>query len=285
MSAQTDLVRDHYQAAIADQDELIAKLASTIEAMDGPLTPERLASFDQFHIGGLAATAELARRVAPAAGMTVLDAGSGLGGPSRYLADTFGCRVTGIDLAPAYVAIAELVASRMGLGGRTDYQVGSITDLPFGDATFDLVWTQHVVMNIRDRDGLYRGIRRVLKPNGRFAFFDPYLPDNGEPVIYPVPWAGTPDISTLLTQDETAASLQQAGLRVTEWDDVTEAAKSWITQQQQAIRPGVTGSGLSPAFVVGARMLPMVANFVRNIMEGRVRLVMGLCDSVSPASA
>jgi SAM-dependent methyltransferase len=283
MSKELDIVRDHYQAAITDPQALLARIGSALDAIEGPITAQQVGNFDQFHIGGLTSSIELAKRVGISSDAHVLDAGSGLGGPSRYLAETFGCRVAGVDLAPDYVAVARLLADRSGLAGQVSYTAGSITDLPFPDGTFDLVWTQHVVMNIRDRDGLYREIRRVLKKGGRFVFYDPYVPAAGEPPLYPTPWAETSDTSTLLTQEETTASYAQAGLQLEVWDDVSELAKAWIERQQQQLQQlpaAPSGPALSPGWVVGARMQPMVANFARNVKEGRIRLVMGICEAI-----
>ena len=205
----------------------------------------------------------------------MLDAGSGLGGPSRYLAEAFDCDVTGVDLAPDYVAIASLLAKRAGLEEKVRYQVGDLMRLPFENASFDLVWTQHVVMNIRDRNGLYREFWRVLKPGRTFAFYDVLAGDNGEAPHYPVPWAETPDFSTLLTEAETRAALTSAGFDLTLWNDVTEEAFEWLPQQQQS-----APLAIGPGMVVGARMAGMVANFGRNLAEGRTRLVIGVCKAV-----
>ena len=146
--------------------------------------------------------------------------------------------------------------------------------MPFGAAEFDLVWTQHVVMNIRDRDGLYREVRRVLKPGGRFAFYDALAADDLRAPHYPVPWAATPEASTLLTVDQTVAALRAAGLKPVALDDVTRQARDWTAGQQPPVLPGAT-LGL----VVGPRMTEMVANFGRNLGEGRVRLVMGVFEA------
>lgn len=277
------IARDHYQAAISDPSSLLARIASALETLEGPPTAERLASFDQFHVGGLASSKELANRVSVPPEAHVLDAGSGLGGPSRYLAERFGCQVTGVDLAPAYVDIAKLLAEKAGMSERVRYVTASITDMPFLSETFDLVWTQHVVMNIRDRDGLYRELRRVLKRGGHFVFYDPYLPPDGEPPHYPTPWAETDANSTLLTRQQTVDAYRKAGLRLLAWDDVSEMGKAWIDRQQQQLQqaPAASGAtGPTPGWVVGARMQPMVANFARNIREGRIHLVMGVCDAV-----
>lgn len=282
MNEAFEAAREHYEAAISDREALLARIGTALEQMGGPVTAERLAGFDQFHIGGLASSMELARRVGITSADRVLDAGSGLGGPSRYLAETFACRVVGVDLAPAYVAIARLLAEKAGLGDKVGYEVGSITALPYADASFDLVWTQHVVMNIPERDSLYREIRRVLERGGRFAFYDPYLPVGGEPPIYPTPWAASAAASTLLTQEETTASCARAGLRLKRWDDVSEMGQAWIDRQQQPSQQQASDAddrSLRLGWVLGARMQAMVANFARNVREGRIRLVMGICEA------
>jgi len=61
---------------------------------------------------GLAATEQLAQIAGIERGTTILDAGSGLGGPSRYLVSTYGCRVIGADLSPSFVAVAQVLAQR-----------------------------------------------------------------------------------------------------------------------------------------------------------------------------
>jgi len=273
MTDLTDDVRRHYQAAIDDSDDLLAKIGRMVDGMgEGPMTAERLAGLDQFHFGGLAATAEVAKRAGVAVGMRVLDAGSGLGGPSRYLAETYDCDVTGVDLAPAYVAIAQLLAERAGLAGKVRYLVGDLAHMPLPDASVDMVWTQHVVMNIRDREGVYRAFHRVLKPGGTLAFYDVVAVEGAAAPLYPVPWAATPETSALLSEAQTRAALAAAGLAVTRWDDVTGEAFAWMAHQRQAPPLAVDGGA-----VVGQRMVEMVGNFVRNLKEGRTRLVIGVC--------
>ncbi len=275
-SARAEAVRTHYQAAIPDREALLGRIAAAVDAMAPPIDARRLAPLDQFHMGGLAATAAVADRVGITADLFVLDAGSGLGGPARYLAETFGCHVVGVDLSPDYVAVARLLTDRAGLADRIAFREGNLGDLPFEDATFDLVWTQHVAMNIADRAGLYAELRRVLKPGGRLAFYDPLAADGPADVIYPVPWAPTAETSTLLTLGETRSALEQAGFAVSSLEDVTAEAMGWAARQGSPAEPGAVNA----ATIVGPRMAEMVANFVRNLREQRVRLVMGLAEAI-----
>ncbi len=78
----------------------------------------------------------------------MLDVGCGIGGPARYLAATFGCRVTGIDLSPEFIGAATYLTARCGLLDRITIQVGDALHLPFEDAAFDTVFLQHVAMEL-----------------------------------------------------------------------------------------------------------------------------------------
>ena len=136
--------------------------------------------------------------LAPLASDHVIDVGSGIGGPSRYLAATYGCRVSGVDLTPEFVAAATGLTERVGLTDRVDFRQGSALALPFPDAGFDRAWSQNVAMNIADRPLYYSELRRVLKPGGRLAIQD-VAQGPGGPVIFPVMWADRPEISFLRT--------------------------------------------------------------------------------------
>ncbi len=85
----------------------------------------------------------------------VLDIGSGLGGPARTLAETYGCRVTGIDLTQAFCDAATAMSNWVGLGSRVSFKQGDATNLPFENQTFDAAMTIHVAMNIAAKDKMY----------------------------------------------------------------------------------------------------------------------------------
>jgi SAM-dependent methyltransferase len=269
MDDSASRVTDHYADVGGD---LLARVIQALDAIPGSLTPARLAGFDQFHVRGLAATADLGALLAPPPRAAVLDAGSGLGGPSRHMAVAYGCAVTGVDLTPAYVEVATLLAARTGLGDAVRYQVGDLTALDLPDATFDAAYTQHVVMNIRDRARAYREIRRVLKPGARFAFYDVLAGDVAAAPRYPVPWAETPATSVLLTEAETGAVMTEAGLVPGAWHDDTATALAWFANMPPP-SPQTPNLGL----VMGPRFRAMTANLARNLAEGRLRLMMGVC--------
>lgn len=234
------------------------------------LTPEDLAPIDEFHIRGRTATLELARAARVDAAKHVLDVGSGVGGTSRCLAREFGCRVTGIDLTDDYCRAAAMLSARTGLAELVDYRQGDATDLPFSDHSFDIVWSEHAAMNIPDKPRLYREMYRVLKPGGALAIYDILAGPSG-PVVFPVPWARTPEASFLATPDELRRLLEESGFKVTAWSDTTHAARAWFVSLAERIRKeGLPTLGFH--VLLGSDFQVMAQNQRRNLEEGRIVL-------------
>ena len=241
------------------------------------LEPADLASIDEFHVRGRAATKELAERLGADATMHVLDVGSGLGGPSRLLAAEYGCRVSGIDLTAAYCEAATVLAGWVGLDGLVSYRRGDALDLPFEDASFDAAWTIHVAMNIADKGRLYTGIRRVLKPGGRFAVYDVVQGAGGE-ARYPAPWARDPSISFLVTPDELRALLAEAGFEIAGWRDTSELGRDWFREVSARLSEG----GPPPLgfhLLLGEGFAEMADNQRRNLEENRIALIEAICEN------
>lgn len=232
-----------------------------------------LAPLDQFHTRGLAATVELGRAAELKAGDAVIGVGSGLGGPSRYLAATYGCTVQGIDLSQAFVNAASYLAERTGLVGRVSYMQGNALALPFADASFDVAWSQHVAMNIANRDHLYGEIHRVLRPGGRFAVYDVVARSGGAP-HFPVPWSRESGNSFLLTPAAMQAVLERQGFTVQSWADRTADGVAWVGQQRAAdAQAGASGRPLGLHLAMGEDFPRMSANLGRNLLESRVGLL------------
>lgn len=265
MAAETQGVKDHYRAENLAQRVLDAAAAAGITT----LTPEALGPVDEFHSGGLISTRALAEYAGLKPGEKVVDLGSGLGGPSRVLAAEFGCDVTGIDLSPEFVEAARVLTERCGLDGKVRFEAGDALALPFPDAAFDVAWTQHVVMNINDRQTFYNEAARVLKPGGRLAFFDILLRSRGADLDYPLPWARTPEISFLYDEDETRGFLTRAGLVEESWVDTTQESVAQMAQQQ------MTGD-YSLQVVLGEDLAPRIANIAKAIMGGKLMIVRAL---------
>jgi SAM-dependent methyltransferase len=218
-------------------------------------TPDTVAPVDQFHGGGKPATDRLARLARPAPGTQVLDVGGGFGGPARTLAVEFGCLVTTVDLTASYVRAAQTLTTRMRLDDRVSHHVGNALALSFPDQTFDLVWTQNSGMNIADKERLYAGFHRVLRPGGLLALQEP-MAGPVQPLLYPVMWARDASTTFLRTPAEMQAVIEGAGFRLRAWDDVTAETAGPTTAAAipaHSIQRLVMGDAIDEIILVGHR--------------------------------
>lgn len=240
------------------------------------LTPPDLAPVDEFHIRGREATAELAELAELSPGLCVLDVGCGLGGSTRYLASERGCRTTGIDLTREYCEIAKALSQRVGLGDVVDFRHDSALDMPFDDATFDVVWTEHAQMNIHDKAAFYTEIARVLKPGGRLIFHDIFQGSGGE-VFFPVPWAEEQSISSLVTPEALRQLLKQVGLRELVWEDKTALSLDWFRRAVDRMKT-MAPSPLGLHLLMGANSRAKFENNIRNLEEGRIVVLQAVLE-------
>lgn len=266
-------VEDHY--TVGDLLGAIREGLARLGKDTADLSPEDLAPVDEFHVRGRAATLEMAGRLGLGPRHRVLDIGSGLGGASRLLAGTYGCRVSAIDLTEAYCAAARAITGWVGLSDLVTFRRASALDLPFDDESFDAAITQHVAMNIRDKGRMYAEARRVVRSGGTFAIYDVLQGEGGE-VVYPVPWAREPSISFLATPDEMSELLHDAGFEIVDRRDTTGEGLAWFREVAGHIRE----TGLPPLgfhVLMGEEFALMARNQRRNLEENRVALAEIIC--------
>lgn len=273
-TTMTDQVARHYTDNLGLADAIFEKLRSLGKDVT-KLTTADLVVVDEFHIRGRKATLELGGKMNLNAGSEVLDIGSGLGGPARTLAETYGCRVTGVDLTLPFCEAAAAMSNWVGLGNQVLFKQGDATNLPFESGTFDAAMTIHVAMNIAAKDKMYMEARRVLKPGGIFAVYDVLQGEGGE-VLYPVPWALDPSISHLATPEQMKSLLTGAGFKLLEVQDSTEESQSFFERMTEQMAK----TGVPPVIwqlFLGDEFPAMARNQVRNVTERRIRTVSYIC--------
>lgn len=260
-------VATHYS-----RGDLLARLNAALRE-DGadPVRPSQdaLAPYDQFHGRGLEATQELAALISAGPADHLLDIGSGIGGPARYFANRFGCSVTGIDLTPEFCDVARHLTRLLGLENRVAFEVGNALAMPFPDAGFDGAYSMNVSMNIADKGGLYREIRRVLKP-GAWLVLSEIAKGTGGELTYPTPWANSADTSFLSTPEETQRGLQAAGFEVVQVRSTLEEARAFGARSRALVERGEKPPHRAVMLIHGELAREAMANTARGLNEGSI---------------
>lgn len=241
----------------------------------GPIRLEDLAGVDEFHMGGHQATVELADGLGLDGGMHLLDVGSGIGGPARYFAHRFGCRVTGIDLTPDYVSAAQWLTQQVGLGDRVAFQAGSALDMPFEDGQFDAATLIHVGMNIEDKARLFAELHRLVKPGGCFGLYDVMRAGDGD-IAFPVPWADSEATSFLARPADYRQGLAAAGFEVaTQRNQAALAIAFFERLRARMAEQGPPPLGLH--VLMGPEAGGKLANMIAQVQAGRIAPIEMIC--------
>ena len=263
----TSAITDHYT-----RGDLLARLNAHLR--DDGVDPEHpsietLAPYDQFHGRGMEATRELADAMPAKPSDHLLDIGSGIGGPARYVAISRNCRVTGIDLTPEFCDVARHLTTLLDLDDRVKFDAGDALAMPYPDATFDGAYSMNVSMNIADKAGLYREIHRVLKPNAWLLLSGRARGEGGD-LDYPTPWASSADASFLSTPEATREGLAVAGFEVVRLDSQFEKMLAFAEHSRAAVARGEKPPHRAVMLIHGDIAKPAMANMARALAEGRV---------------
>ena len=266
MSTDND-VSEHYSRGNL-LDRLNAALAEDGVDPDHP-SIETLAPYDQFHGRGMEATEEIAALLKIAATDHILDIGSGIGGPARYMEHRFGCHVTGIDLTAEFCDVARHLTRLLGLQDRVDFKQGNALAMPFADGSFDGAYSINVSMNIADKAGFYREIHRALKPGG-WLMLSEIAKGAGADLDYPTPWANSAQTSFLSTPEETRRGLEKAGFELVQLRITLDQALAFGACSRELVERGEKPPHRAVMLIHGEIAAQAIANTGRGLSEARI---------------
>lgn len=237
-----------------------------------------LAAVDEFHIGGRQATRAVGNQLQVSPGQEVLDVGCGLGGTARYLASTYDCNLTGIDITPEYINVGNALNRQLGMHDQISLKVASALDMPFEDAHFDRATMLHVGMNIADKNALFAEIGRVIKPAGQIVVYD-VMRTSEEPLAYPVAWALDETTSFVTSPQDYREALEKNGFEVMDITPKPEVAIKFF----EAIKARLAAGGPPPLglhIVMGKDAPVKVGNMFANAKKGAIAPVQILARKV-----
>lgn len=262
------VVAEHYH-----HGTLLSSIEKALAESGKPITDLKvsdLAPVDEFHIGGREATEHLVESLTISTSDKLLDIGCGLGGAARFMAEQFGCQISGVDLTQEYVETGQALNDRVGLGHQVKLHNVSALDMPFNDSEFDTAYMLHVGMNIEAKGQLFKEIGRVLKPGASYAIYDVMRVKAGE-LEFPLPWASKKSFSYLASPDQYVALLEASGFEVVSVTDRMSFALEFFGKLKalaaQSGGPPPLGLHVLMGDTTGMKIQNMTGNINRGIIS------------------
>lgn len=264
-------IKNHYNKAQLFEEIIERLMMQGINP--NKISRSDLSGVDEFHVRGAEVSREIAREI-NLSKARVLDVGCGIGGPARMLADEFNCNVTGIDMSHEFILAARQLSELVGLRDKTQFLQGDALELPFEEGSFDVVWTQHVQMNISDKARFYSEIARVLSENGMFIYYDIFRKNSAD-VDYPVPWANDPSISFLGSILNMETILKNLGFTKVQTSNQTDRAIEFFSGMfERNNKSGPKKPGLD--ILMGDSTPEKFGNVLKGLKENKIVIQSGV---------
>ena len=227
-------------------------------------------------------TAAVAQRLDLSADDHILDLGAGYGGAARWMAKTYGCKVTCLNLSDVQNERNRKLSADQGLGPLIEVVHGAFESLPFPDGAFDHVWSQDSFLHSGDKPRVIREAARVTKPGGHVVFTDPMQADDVpdgvlEPVLARI---HLDHLGSFALYRRLAG---EAGLEVVSIEDLTEQLPTHYARVGavlESLRGELEGKVVSREYL--DRMLTGLSHWVKAGRAGH--LAWGIIDLKKPAA-
>jgi len=267
MTTRENIVSRHYQHG--DLLNAIRNAVVQLGKDKDTVTIDDLAPVDEFHIGGRVATDRFMNQLDISESDHVLDVGCGLGGAARYVAGTYGSKVTGIDVTPEYIETGNVLCEWVRLDQQVTLHRASALEMPFGDESFDAAYMLHVGMNIEDKERLFGEIYRVLRPGAVFGVYDVMRMKEGD-LAYPVPWAADEATSSLADPERYKRALEATGFNLASEANRLEFARKFFEKIRADAQAGQARSPLGLHTLMRDGAKEKAENMMQNIAAGLI---------------
>jgi ubiquinone/menaquinone biosynthesis C-methylase UbiE len=195
----------------------------------------------------------------------LLDLCSGIGGPARFFARSYGCKVTAIDLSEFNHRTAQQRTTEAGLDHLVTCVHGDALEISFPEARFTHVFGCEAWCYFPDKVKLYKAAYRVLKQRGIIAFLeaacDAPVRLQTETHLAPVKYESVADYTSML---------QAAGFEAVQHHDTTELAFEDVASSMYRLitrRDQIIGSGGTELYYA---LLEIWAEFLAYFSEGKL---------------
>ena len=188
---------------------------------NAPLTVEELSAFDQLHYHGTDALDVAIRIIGVKPGQNLLEIGSGIGGPARYLASNTAAHITALELQIDQNHIAQNLSSRCGISQNLSHRCGDFLEYDWGDKRFEAIVSWLALYHIPDRQRLLSQCKEILNPGGRFYTEDlcrkgEFTDDERDELERELYAITLPEISTY------SDDIEQLGFEIEHFEDMTD---------------------------------------------------------------
>lgn len=210
-------------------------LKNWIKEKDGILKMEdfqRAGHLDQFHYLGLECNDDIIDILHLNGGKKVLDVGSGIGGPARYISWKTGCKIVGLDIQENLVKASQEISNLLNMANHLSFRAcdattDSFTDTAIYDAFYSILVFLHIPLF--PRKILFRKLFTSLKESGSFCIEDYCLKDPSKPFTTAEMKALTEIVGAVYVpcQEDYKKQLEQAGFQNVQFEDLTETWCQW----------------------------------------------------------
>ena len=164
----------------------------------------------------------------------------------------------------------------LNLEDKTEFRHADAIDLPFENESIDIVWSEHVQMNIKNKHKFYQEIYRVLKPGEKLIFYDVFK-GKGEEIFYPVPWANDSSTDFLAGQNETINLIESLNFKINYWEDKTDLSTNWFSETVTKMK-NRNPSPLGLHLVMGENADEKFHNMVQNLNEKNITVAQAIVE-------